>query len=348
MKPSETDMQQDLVQEAIRNQIEAPVIGAAPAIGTLAVDTPAIGSSSSATEIGAVVVSVYSQLEEHGKILHNHGKMLERISMSTVGDSTLPLGDTPLLGQYQFSTPKKNTKRNREGGNENEDEIRKKAEPRTLQRDLQQKNQMIEEKKKGKGKWQKKSNANKKNKKAGEAYQVARREGLEVVKYLMVDDDVKVNLEAISFKYSGGLLTKGDEKDNDDNINVEENLKSEEEQPHVAEEKDLEPPTVVVYYDGKKDSKEEVEHNKEEVVEGKYDDDRNSQNKPDPEQLVLVESEVDITLKKGHVLTEDEINERAFKITYRMNQLHAHLGELLPGVLLESFIQRHISQDEKN
>ncbi|KAF6155746.1 hypothetical protein GIB67_007393 [Kingdonia uniflora] len=33
-----------------------------------------------------------------------------------------------------------------------------------------------------------------------------------------------------------------------------------------------------------KDSKEEVEHNKEEVFEGKDDDDGNSQNKPDPEQ----------------------------------------------------------------
>ncbi|KAF6163573.1 hypothetical protein GIB67_022138 [Kingdonia uniflora] len=50
-----------------------------------------------------------------------------------VGDSTRPLGDTPLLGQYQFSTPGKIAKRKREGG---------------------------------KGEWQKKLNANKKNKKA--------------------------------------------------------------------------------------------------------------------------------------------------------------------------------------
>ncbi|KAF6140420.1 hypothetical protein GIB67_013189 [Kingdonia uniflora] len=102
-----------------------------------------------------------------------------------------------------------------------------------------------------------------------------------------------------------------------------------------------------------KDSKEEVEQNKDD------DDDRNSQNKPDPEQvikeivvdqtnLVLMESEVDVTLKKIRALTKDEINERAFKMTCRINQLHAHLDELLPGVLLESFIQRPISQDEKN
>ncbi|KAF6140201.1 hypothetical protein GIB67_000249 [Kingdonia uniflora] len=97
-----------------RHQIEAPAIGAP------AVVVPAIGSSSFATEIGAIVVRVCSQLEEHGKmlqklddhgkILHNHGKILEQIFISIVGDSTLPLGDTPLLGQYQFSTPEKITK----------------------------------------------------------------------------------------------------------------------------------------------------------------------------------------------------------------------------------------------
>ncbi|KAF6170948.1 hypothetical protein GIB67_014765, partial [Kingdonia uniflora] len=84
--------------------------------------------------------------------------------------------------------------------------------------------------------------------------QVAPGEGLKVVKYLMVDDDVKVNLEAISFEYGGGLLKwkKGDEKDNDDKKDVEENGKSEEEQPQVADEEDSEPPTVVVYYNRKK------------------------------------------------------------------------------------------------
>ncbi|KAF6173969.1 hypothetical protein GIB67_039920 [Kingdonia uniflora] len=96
----------------VRYQIEAPVIGVAPTIGipTIGAPTvvvPVIGSSSSATEIGVVVVRVCSQLEEHGKMLHTHGKMLEQISMSTVGDSTLPLGDTLLLEHYQFSTPEK-------------------------------------------------------------------------------------------------------------------------------------------------------------------------------------------------------------------------------------------------
>ncbi|KAF6169844.1 hypothetical protein GIB67_034236 [Kingdonia uniflora] len=83
-------------------------------------------------------------------------------------------------------------------------------------------------------------------------------------------------------------------------------------------------------------SKEEVKHYNEEVVEGNDDDDRNSQNKLNPEQvikemvvnqtnLVLMESEVDVTLKKRHALTEDEINEGAFKMACRMNQLHTHL-----------------------
>ncbi|KAF6138314.1 hypothetical protein GIB67_001464 [Kingdonia uniflora] len=79
-----------------------------------------------------------------------------------------------------------------------------------------------------------------------------------------------------------------------------------------------------------KESKEEVEQNKEEVVENKDDDDGNSQNKPDPEQVikemavdqtnfVLMESEVDVILKKRHALTEEEINERAFKMACQMN-----------------------------
>ncbi|KAF6169947.1 hypothetical protein GIB67_034339, partial [Kingdonia uniflora] len=66
------------------------------------------------------------------------------------------------------------------------------------------------------------------------------------------------------------------------------------------------------------------------------------------DELVLMESEVDATLKKRHALTEEEINKRAVKMDCEMNRLHAHLDELLLGVLLESFIQRPISQDEKN
>ncbi|KAF6145347.1 hypothetical protein GIB67_016808, partial [Kingdonia uniflora] len=97
-----------------------------------------------------------------------------------------------------------------------------------------------------------------------------------------------------------------------------------------------------------KKSNEEVEHNKEEVFKGKDEDDGNIQNNPDPEHLILMESEVDVTLKKRHALTEEKINESVFKMACEMNRLHAHLDKLLPGVLLESFIQRPISQDEKN
>ncbi|KAF6141083.1 hypothetical protein GIB67_006528 [Kingdonia uniflora] len=270
MKPSETDMQQDLVQEAMRYQIETPTVVA-----------PAIGSSSSVTKIRAVVVRVCSQLEEHGKMLlklddhgkmlHTHGKMLERISMSTVGDSTLPLGDTPLIGQYQFFTLEKTVKRKREGGNEKEDGKRKKAEPRT---------------KKGKGEWQKKSEEvdvlNKKKKvevlkkeaftdeqfdlvpliqlkglipkipKKGLANkQVAPEVILEVVNALMVDDDVevgrKVNFNVISSEYGGDLLEMEEIKNGDEKVD------------DVAEEEDSEQPTVVVYYTRKKD----VQHDNE-------------------------------------------------------------------------------------
>ncbi|KAF6149034.1 hypothetical protein GIB67_017306 [Kingdonia uniflora] len=92
---------------------------------------------------------------------------------------------------------------------------------------------------------------------------VAPGEGLEVVKDLMVDDDVEVNLEVISSEYSGGLLKwKKDDKKDDDKKDIEEKVKSEEEQPQVAEEEDSEPPTVVVYYNGKKD----VQHANETMV----------------------------------------------------------------------------------
>ncbi|KAF6175887.1 hypothetical protein GIB67_003375 [Kingdonia uniflora] len=231
--------------------------------------------------------------------------------MSTVGDNTLSLGNTPLLGQYQFSTPEKTIKRKQEGEN------------------LFQ--------------------------------QVAPGEGLEVVKYLMVDDDVEINLEAISSEYGGSLL---------------KNVKFEEEQPQVAEEEDSEPPTVVVYYNRKKDVQHANEtmvvaevaktdivfFNQEEVGSEAYQASANQttavsvekqtldveNTEDEASQFVFMESEVDVTLKKRHTLTEDEINERAFKMACRMNQLYAHIDELFSGVLIESFIQRPISKDVKN
>ncbi|KAF6141935.1 hypothetical protein GIB67_037903 [Kingdonia uniflora] len=211
--------------------------------------------------------------------------------------------------------------------------------------------------------------------------QVMPGEGLVVVKDLMVDDDVEVNLEEISSEYGGGLLKwkKGNKKDNDGKKDVEENVKSEEEQPQVVEEEDSEPPTVVVYFNGKKDVQHANEvaktdivfFNQKEVVSETYQASADQttvvsveehtikvvqtdivishpeEDVGEASQLVLMELEVDVTLKKRHALTEDGINERAF-IACRINQLHAHLDELLPGVLLESFIQRPISQNEKN
>ncbi|KAF6136692.1 hypothetical protein GIB67_018695 [Kingdonia uniflora] len=115
---------------------------------------------------------------------------------------------------------------------------------------------------------------------------VAPGEILEVVNALMVDDDVEVgkevNFNAISSEYGGDLLEwkKGEEKDNDDKKDVEEKVKSEEEKVQeyvypilqmeeskngdekvddVVEEDDLEQPTVVVYYTGKKDAQHDNE-----------------------------------------------------------------------------------------
>ncbi|KAF6157984.1 hypothetical protein GIB67_008113 [Kingdonia uniflora] len=78
---------------AKRNQIEVPAIGVAPTIEPPTVGGPIVGVP------------------------------------TIVGGYTLPLGDTQLLRQYQFSTPKKTAKHKREGGNGKEDGKRKKAEP---------------------------------------------------------------------------------------------------------------------------------------------------------------------------------------------------------------------------
>ncbi|KAF6176769.1 hypothetical protein GIB67_031580, partial [Kingdonia uniflora] len=138
-----------------------------------------------------------------------------------------------------------------------------------------------------------------------EAMQVTPGEGLEVVKDLMVDDDVEVrmevNLEAISSEYGGGLLEwkKGhkkdgeDEKDDDDDDekdveekmeewkngdekvddvekNGEEKAKSEEEQPLAAEEEDLEQPTVVTMVAAEVAKTDIIFFNQEEVVGEAY------------------------------------------------------------------------------
>ncbi|KAF6162562.1 hypothetical protein GIB67_003108 [Kingdonia uniflora] len=183
-------------------------------------------------------------------------------------------------------------------------------------------------------------------------------------------------------------LKNGDEKIDNVEKDGNEKAKSKEEQPQVIEDEDSKLPTIVVYYNRKKyvqhanevsktyiiffnqekvigeayqtkkskgeedvdKASQELAQSKEEVVKGKDDDDGNLKKKPDPVQLqlALMESEVDVTLKKRHILTDEDINERAFKMACQMSLLHVHLDELLPGVLLESFIQRPISQDKKN
>ncbi|KAF6155553.1 hypothetical protein GIB67_004547 [Kingdonia uniflora] len=250
--------------------------------------------------------------------------MLEQILMSTVEDKTLPLGDTPLLGHYQFSTPEKTAKLKREQKKE-EDRKGKKAEPR-----------------------------------------------------IKKDDDVEVGREvifnAISSKYGDDLLEyvypilQMEELKNGN-----ENVDGDEKFDDVGEEEESEQPTAVVYYAEKKDVQPDNESmvvakvakidivffNQEEAV-GETSVDQTAavsikeqileveKTKDKASQLILVESEVDATSKKRHALTEEENNESAFKMACRMNQLHAHLDELLLGVLLEYFTQRPNSQDAKS
>ncbi|KAF6176729.1 hypothetical protein GIB67_031540 [Kingdonia uniflora] len=180
-----------------------------------------------------------------------------------------------------------------------------------------------------------------------------------------------------------GEWKKGEEKDNDDKKDVKEKVKSEKDEMEeskngdekvdgdeklddVAEEEDSEQPTVVVYYTEKKmyntmvvaeasadqttvisieEHTLEVEKTEDEASQTNESKEEEEQNK---KEFVLMESEVDVTLKKRHALNKEDINESVFNMACRMNQLHAYLDELLPGVLLESFIQRPISQDKKN
>ncbi|KAF6148563.1 hypothetical protein GIB67_042522, partial [Kingdonia uniflora] len=101
MTTSETDMQQELVQEVMRNHIEAPAIGAVPAIEPLAVDTPGIGSSSLATEIGAVVVKLCSQLEGHGKILQKLEASVDQTPAVSVEEQTMEVVKTKVVIFHQ-------------------------------------------------------------------------------------------------------------------------------------------------------------------------------------------------------------------------------------------------------
>ncbi|KAF6144744.1 hypothetical protein GIB67_017763 [Kingdonia uniflora] len=133
---------------------------------------------------------------------------------------------------------------------------------------------------------------------ASENEQVAPEEGLKVVKDLMVDDDVEVgrevNFKAISSEYGGDLLEwkKGDNKDNDDKKDVEDksmvvaevaknNLVFFNQEEIVGDvyQVSTDQTTAVSVEEQtleSKESKEEVEQNKEEVAEGNDDDDGNS------------------------------------------------------------------------
>ncbi|KAF6167887.1 hypothetical protein GIB67_027665 [Kingdonia uniflora] len=258
MKPSETDMQQDLVQEVMRNHIEAPTIVVAHIIESPIVGAPAIRSSSSTTEIRAVVVRVCSQLEKHGEMLlklDDHGKMLHNHGK----------------GEWQKKT---NANKKNKKAEETDVPLKKKVKgtKKKAFTDKQFDHVLLIQLKTLIPKIPKKGLANRVPRKRRAKFpevdefqltaknllqQVAPGEGLEVVKDLVVDDDVEVEMEVnfktISSEYGGDLLEgkKGDKK-YDDKKDVEEKVKSEEEQPQVAGEEDSKPPTIVVYYNGKK------------------------------------------------------------------------------------------------
>ncbi|KAF6134176.1 hypothetical protein GIB67_013573 [Kingdonia uniflora] len=123
---------------------------------------------------------------------------------------------------------------------------------------------------------------------------------------------------------------------------MEESKNGDEKVDDIAEEEDSEQPTVVVYYTEKKDVQPNNEtmvvaevaktdivfFNQEEVVGETYQASADQttavsveeqtlevkKTEDDVSQLVLMESEVDVTSKKRHALTEEENNESAFKM----------------------------------
>ncbi|KAF6142819.1 hypothetical protein GIB67_002683, partial [Kingdonia uniflora] len=260
-------------------QIEAPTIGA-PAVGAPAAVVPVIGSSFSATEIGAVVVRVCSQLEEH--------------------DNTLPLRDTTLLGHYQFSTPEKTAKRKREQKKE-EYGKRKKAELGIKKKQvapgeiLEVANAlMVDDVEVGR---EVNSNA------ISSEYDG---DLLEWKKGEEKDNDVKKDVEEkvkseeevqeLSTIFDATLLfvylillfvtmvVAEVAKIDIVFFNQEEVVgKTYQASANQTTAVSVEEQTLET-----KESKEEVEQNKEDEFEGKDDDDGNSQNKPDPEQVIDV------------------------------------------------------------
>ncbi|KAF6174461.1 hypothetical protein GIB67_025409 [Kingdonia uniflora] len=174
----------------------------------------------------------------------------------------------------------------------------------------------------------------------------------------MVDNDVEVgrevNFNAISSEYGGDLLElkKGEEKDNNDKKDVEEKVKFEEEKVkrkkmyniimrYLLNKRTHDLKTMVVADVAKTDivffNQEEVDGEAYQSVDLQASTDQTTaisvekqtleveKTKDEASQLDLMKSEVDITSKKRHELTEEENNESAFKMACRMNELHAHL-----------------------
>ncbi|KAF6136068.1 hypothetical protein GIB67_000472 [Kingdonia uniflora] len=111
--------------------------------------------------------------------------------------------------------------------------------------------------------------------------QVASGKRLEVVKYLVVDDDIEVrieiNLEAILSEYGGGLLEKGDKKNDEDEKDVKEKVKSvKEEQPQVAKEVEVQ-------------EMEESKNGDEKVDDVEKDGEENESEEEQPQTMVAAE-----------------------------------------------------------
>ncbi|KAF6137022.1 hypothetical protein GIB67_030786 [Kingdonia uniflora] len=200
-------------------------------------------------------------------MLHNHGNMLGRILMSTVGDCTLPLGNTPLLGQYQLSTPEKTMKRKGEEAKNLlqqdtpgeifevvndlmvDDDVEVGREVNFNERLFEYTGDHLEKKGDKKDNDDKKD-VEEKDKSEDEQPQVAEEEEVQEYVYPILQMEESKN---------------GNEKVDDAEKDGEE-IEFEEEQPQVTEEEDSEQPTVVVYCTGKNNTMVAVEVAKTDIV----------------------------------------------------------------------------------
>ncbi|KAF6171926.1 hypothetical protein GIB67_011823 [Kingdonia uniflora] len=256
-----------------RNQIEAPAIGT-PAVGDSAIGTPIIGSSSSATKIRAVV---WETILYHLEILY---------SLSSTSSLLLK----KLQNASEKEVKKCDKKDNNDNINAEENAKSEEEQPQVAEEEDSEPPTIV-------------------------VYYNGKKDAMVVAEVAKTDivffNQEEVTGEAyqasadqttvVSFEEQTLDVEKTEDEASQASADQTTVVSVEERTIEVAQtevvishqEEDVGEASQYIYLQSK-ESKEDVEQNKEEVVEGKDDDNGNSQNKPDPEQLIK-EMDVDQT-----------------------------------------------------